>query len=68
MKPELMCIQMTNGTSLEAMVSVEDGHIKLDAGWLSYRITPGSARQVCHRILEILSDGTEKGEINHTGQ
>jgi hypothetical protein len=56
MKPEQMTLQMTDGTQFDALVSVQDGILFIDSGFLVFRFRPESARQVCQRILRLVND------------
>ena len=55
MKPERMVLQLTDGTEFAAEVHVESGVLHLNMGWgITIVVDPGSARQVCKRILELV--------------
>jgi hypothetical protein len=60
MNPETMVLHMTDGTCFTALVSVESGKLHIRAGeYISIVVEPESARQVCHRILEMILDAKD---------
>jgi hypothetical protein len=63
MTPELMVIQMTDGTEFVALVHMESGKLHVAAGGflgLTFVLEPKSVRQVCHRLLEMCLDESER--------
>jgi hypothetical protein len=70
MTPEHMVLQMTDGSQFDAIVKVEKDGLHIEAGGflaLTFVVRPESARQVAHRILEMLTDAVETGTLKHSG-
>jgi hypothetical protein len=64
MNPEHIVLDLTDGGTLEAMIHVRNGNLHIDCGFLgTFIIHPKSARQVCHRITEMLTDAVEEGQL-----
>ena len=71
MTPEHIVLQMTDGTQFDALVSVESGKLHMSAGGfmgLTFVIDPDSAKQVCYRILELLTEDAPKIRERTPGQ
>lgn len=71
MTPEHMVLQMTDGSQFDALVKVEKDALVIEAGGflaLSFRVRPESARQVAHRILEMLLDATDTVKCSTCGK
>lgn len=53
--PEMIVIDLTDGSHFSAMIHVESGKLHVALPWLgTFVIQPESAHQVCERILELL--------------
>jgi hypothetical protein len=51
---------MTDGSELTAMVSTESGKLHMQTALGTFVFNLESVRQVCHRLLEMCLDETER--------
>jgi hypothetical protein len=52
---EHVCIDLTDGSTLEALVHTENGNLHVTVGFgMIFIIRPESVREVAHRILELI--------------
>jgi hypothetical protein len=65
MKPEVMVLEMTDGTEFMAEVKMESGKLHVSAGrfmGMTFVLEPSSVRAVCNRLLELCLDQSERSK------